>query len=99
VKSKLLHPEHIIDYIAMKFPHADAAVSWEDYLRDPARNELFDKIRTYDNLLNASRPGTDRATHAGLVAAASVMSNKKELFEQLTDPRKAEPWLEDTSFV
>ncbi len=99
VQSKLLHPEHVIDYIAMKFPHADAAVSWEDYLRDPARNALFDKISLYHNLLNASRPGTDRATHAGLVAAASVMSNNKELFEQLTDPRKAEPWLEDMSFV
>ncbi len=68
-------------------------------IRDPIRNALFDKIRPYDNLFNASRLGMDRATHAGLVAAASVMSKEKELFEQLTDPRKAAPCLEDTSLV
>ena len=68
-------------------------------IRDPIRNALFDKIRQYDNLFNASRPGMDRATHAGLVAAASVMANNKELFEQLTDPRKAAPCLEDTSLL
>ncbi|MEZ5042219.1 MAG: FAD-dependent oxidoreductase [Saprospiraceae bacterium] len=94
---KLFDPNKIADYMVMKFPHADAAVDWEDYLKDPLRNELFNKIKVFENLLNASRPGTDRATHAGLVAGRCSMSTNKDQFERLTDPRKAEPWLDEAA--
>jgi protoporphyrinogen oxidase len=88
----LFNPDKIFDSLVLKFPGADAAVSWDDYLKDPARGVLFQQIRQFSNLYNVNRPGTDRATHAGLSAAKCALENQKDKFEFWTNPLLERPW-------
>jgi protoporphyrinogen oxidase len=84
----------IESYKILKFSFANAAVSWTDYLSEPYKVELFNNIRAIGNVYNVNRAGTDRATHAGIAAAESIIAgNKKDWFEKKSDPMLKEPWL------
>ncbi len=89
----LFEPSKIIRYRVFNFPQVNAAASWSDNIKNKNQNALLKKLSAYDNLYNIARAGTDRATHAGLIAAESLMNKNKERFELLTDPCTPEPWL------
>ena len=76
----------------LKLRNANAAVSWKDYINDPQKLKLFNKMKLINNLYNISRPGTDCATYAGLMAAQCIVDGNKEVFEKFTDPTQIEPW-------
>lgn len=82
----------------LRFPNANAAVSWTDYLSEPYKVELFNSIKGISNVYNVNRAGTDRATHAGISSAEAILAgNKKEWFEMVTNPMLKEPWAENNS--
>ena len=92
--ANILNSENLEHYKVMKFPFADAAVSWRDYIEDPKKLEVYEQLKQFKNLYNVQRPGTDRATYAGIAAAQSIADNTKEHFELQTDPTVEKPWIE-----
>ncbi|MCB0736452.1 MAG: NAD(P)-binding protein [Bacteroidetes bacterium] len=92
--AKLFNSNLIEDFEVFKFKNANAAVSWMDYLNEPYKVELYERLKSIRNLYNVNRAGTDRATHAGICAARAIINNDKEHFEKVTDASKKEPWNE-----
>jgi protoporphyrinogen oxidase len=90
--SKLFNPDKIEDFLVFTLPHTNASEGWKDFIDEPFKVELFEKLKSIKNLYNVSRIGTDRATHAGLEAAKAIINNDKSIFELNTDPRMKEPW-------
>ncbi|MDN3641651.1 FAD-dependent oxidoreductase [Lutimonas halocynthiae] len=91
-KAHLINRENLQYHMIFKLPNTNPAVDWKDYLNEPHKVELYKKLKEIKNLYNVNRAGTDRATHAGLEAAAAIKFGSKELFEKYTDPRQKEPW-------
>ena len=91
-EADLFNPERCEDYRVIRLAHANAAVSWTDYLHEPAKLHWYEKIRSIINLYNVNRAGTDRAAHAGIKAAEAILSANKEEFERLTDATRHKPW-------
>jgi len=75
-------------------PGADAAMGWEDYREEGTRYKLFQQIETQSGLLNVSRPGVDKSTHAGLLAAAAIINpSLLPIFKRRSLPNLPQPWL------
>ena len=88
----LIDRKKLEHHMVFKLPHANAAVSWKDYLNEPHKEDLYQRLKDVPNLYNVNRAGTDRATHAGIEAAHAIINSNKERFEKLSDPRLKEPW-------
>ena len=72
------------DHLVLKLPGADAATKWQDWLTD-TRRQLLTAVQGIENLYNVNRPGTDKATYAGLQAAGAILTGDRSAFNRLTD--------------
>ena len=79
-------------FLVFKLKNANAAVSWEDFINDPAKVKLYEDLKMINNLYNINRAGTDCATYAGLLASESIQSKDKDSFERFTNPTSIDPW-------
>lgn len=84
-KFSLLAPDTCFDHLVLKLPGVDAATKWQDWITD-TRQQLLTAIRPIENLYNVNRPGTDKATYAGLQAAEAILTGDRTAFDRLTDP-------------
>lgn len=91
-QAALFSPQRCEDFRVIRMPHANAAVSWTDYLHEPVKREWYERIKDINNLYNVNRAGTDRAAHAGIKAAEAIFRNNKDEFERLTDATRHKPW-------
>lgn len=80
-KNKLFQRISIDDYLVFRNRNSDPAASWEDYITEESKMELFRNISTFSNLYQTNRTGTDRSTYAGLMAAESVLNNNRFGFD------------------
>ena len=94
--AKIFDKNDIEHTIVLKFKNANAAGTWEDFIHDPQKLKIHKTLIKMENLFNINRVGADRATHAGIVAANSIITNDKVTFEKLTDPTKIDPWIRDS---
>jgi len=77
----LFEPSTLIDSLVLTLPHADAATSWRDW-RSPLRTKLTETVGALGNLIDIQRPGTDKATAAGLLAADAILRDDDEHFDR-----------------
>ncbi len=92
ISARLLSRNECSDYLVIKCPHADPAVSWEDYVTDESRRKLFKSIENFTNLFHINRTGTDKSTYAGLMASRAIMDKDKSGFVKQTQPDAQSPW-------
>jgi protoporphyrinogen oxidase len=85
-KFDLIDTATCFDHLVLKLPGADAATKWQDWLTD-TRQRLLTAIQVFANLYYVNRPGTDKATYAGLKAAEAILMGDRTVFNQLADPR------------
>jgi len=83
-KFGLVAPTTCFDHLVLKLSGADAATKWQDWLTGTCR-QLLAAIQPIENLYNVNRPGTDKATHAGLQAAEAILTGDRIAFDRLTD--------------
>jgi protoporphyrinogen oxidase len=84
-KFGLVVPATCFDHLVLKLLGVDAATTWRDWLTD-TRRQLLTAIQGIENLYNVNRPGTDKATYAGLQAAEAILTGDRIAFDLRTDP-------------
>jgi hypothetical protein len=89
----LLSRDRCADHLVLKLPGADAATQWEIW-REEGTMQARGVVARVANLFDVNRPGTDRAFHAGLEAAAAILSGERAEFDRRTDPSAPMPWVE-----
>ncbi len=67
-----------IDFFVLRLPGINAATSW----RDDAWRNLLLMLNSFENLYNVNRPGTDKATYAGIEAASAILADDKSIFDR-----------------
>jgi protoporphyrinogen oxidase len=87
----LMTPERCTDHLVLKLPQVDAAARWESW-NDEATEHARSVAARVTNLYDVSRPGTDRAFHAGMQAAEAILSGERAEFDRSTDPSLPSPW-------
>jgi hypothetical protein len=90
--ARLVDPDSYTGHLVIKRPLADPAVSWEDYVTDTTRSELFKRVSQFSNLYQINRTGTDKSTHAALMAANAIIGKDRKQFIRQTKPDIAIPW-------
>jgi protoporphyrinogen oxidase len=66
------------DFSVLKLMDKKAALNWRDW--DNARqNAVLNAINRFDNFYYINRPGTDKATYAGLEAADAILSRNRDI--------------------
>lgn len=83
-RSSLIDPDACFDSLVLRLPGADAATDWRDWEIDGTRH-LAARLARFRNLYDVNRPGTDRATQAGLFAAKAILSGDRARFDAGTD--------------
>jgi protoporphyrinogen oxidase len=96
-KAQLISRSDCFDYLVFKSPGADPATSWEDYVNDESRAQLYKVLEGYANLFQISRTGIDKSTYAGLLAAKAIVSEDKREFTALTRPDIFTSWQANVS--
>ena len=84
-RARLIDPATCFDKLVLKLPGADAATGWREWESAEMR-PLMDELGAIRNLYVAARPGTDRATYAGLLAARAILSGDRGGFDDAPDP-------------
>jgi protoporphyrinogen oxidase len=84
--ARLLSRNDCTGYLVVKGPHADPAVSWEDYVADESRMKLFKTIERLTNLFQINRTGTDKAAYAALMASKAIVEKDRSEFVKRTKP-------------
>jgi len=79
--SGLIDPKTYLNSFILKLPGANAATSWRDWANNSIRS-LLQKIGEFENLYNINRPGTDKATYAGLEAAQAILDGDRKIFHE-----------------
>jgi hypothetical protein len=79
----LIAPEKCFDSLVLRLRGADAATSWQDWASDSRRQSMA-ALKAFPNLYNVNRPGTDKATYAGLEAAAAIVTGNRAIFDSET---------------
>lgn len=74
--------------LVLRLPGINAATKWQDWLSEERLN-LFAELKQFENLYNVNRPGTDKATYAGLEAAAAILSGDRLKFVRRTEPTRS----------
>lgn len=83
-RAGLVDPATCFDHLVLKLPGVDAATRWQDWLTT-SRRDLLTAIRVVRNLYDVNRPGTDKATYAGLLAAGAILTGDRTTFDRCTD--------------
>ena len=83
-RSSLIDPDTCFDSLVLRLPGVDAATSWRDREIDSMRHSAA-RLARFRNLYDVNRPGTDRATQAGLFAARAILSGDRARFDAGTD--------------
>lgn len=89
--SGLIDPDACLDSFVLRLPGANAATNWRDWASEPMR-ALLKVLGELENLYNVNRPGTDKATYAGLEAAEAILAGDRQIFDKemsLTLPASA----------
>jgi protoporphyrinogen oxidase len=81
----LVDPRRCFDHLVLRLPNGNASTGWREWQTDE-RRLLLDCFRQFENLYVVNRPGTDRATSAGLEAADAILSGERGHFDDDTDP-------------
>jgi protoporphyrinogen oxidase len=84
--SGILNREKVVDLWPLKFPGADAATDYRDWMT-AERRQLLNSLSKFENLYFVNRAGTDAASYAGLEAARAIMSGDRKSFDKASDPR------------
>ena len=79
VSSNLINRDKCFDHFVLKLPDSKAAINWRDW-DDPKQIQLLSFLTSFDNLYYVNRPGTDKATNAGLEAASAIIANDRDIF-------------------
>jgi protoporphyrinogen oxidase len=74
-RAGLIDPNRVFDTFVVRLPHANASTVSDDW-REPWMVRALDYIYNIRNLYETNRPGVDRATLAGLDAAAACRVGK-----------------------
>lgn len=84
----LIDPTKIIDSMLTRLDRCNAAASWRES-QESARLQMYAEIQSCHNLYHVYRPGTDWATFAGLMAAESIISGERGVFDRRADPTQS----------
>ena len=82
----LLSRADCTEYLVMKLPFADPAVSATDYVTDESRMKLFKTIEGFSNLFQINRTGTDKSAYAALMAAKAIVDKDRSEYVKKTRP-------------
>ncbi len=85
-ENKLLDKSTIADVWPLKFPGADAATDYRDWLTED-RRVLIGELSAFENLFFVNRAGADAASYAGMEAARAILSGSRTKFDRASDPR------------
>ncbi|SET66110.1 UDP-galactopyranose mutase [Nitrosomonas marina] len=77
--ARIIDPAACFDSFILKLPNVNAATSWRDW-ENSSTIDLMSKILTIRNLYYVNRPGTDKATYAGLEAARSIIMDDRRIY-------------------
>lgn len=91
-KSGLLNKKDCSEFLVLRGLKADPAVSFEDYVTDATRKDLYNQVSNFNNLYQINRTGTDKSTYAGIMAAKAIINNNKTNFDLFTNPELPSPW-------
>jgi hypothetical protein len=77
--ASLIDIDKCVDFFVLKLPNAKAAINWRDWDNEQ-HHELLNTINRFDNFYYINRPGTDKATYAGLEAAEAILSQNRDIY-------------------
>jgi protoporphyrinogen oxidase len=83
----LIDSNKLFDTLVVTMRRSNAAASWRDWQSD-IKVQLLEQIRRFENLYHVSRPGTDWATFAGMLAAEAVLNGCRSEFDRRADPTR-----------
>jgi len=92
INADLFEADSIEHHLVIKLPGVNAAGNWRSFVKDERSANLFGELQALINLYNISRAGTDRAAHAGIVAAQAIIDDNRKCFLDITDPSAPAPW-------
>ncbi|MFZ1633490.1 MAG: NAD(P)-binding protein [Chitinophagales bacterium] len=93
-KANLIDADKIINSKVLRIPFGEAGLSPKDYLVNEELRSAYNNVNLNPKLYYITRTGLDRSMHAGLLAAAAILENKRELFLSKTNQLATEPWLD-----
>ncbi len=76
--ASLIDIDKCVDFFVLKLPNAKAAINWRDWDNEQ-HHEMLNTINRFDNFYYINRPGTDKATYAGLEAAEAILSQNRDI--------------------
>jgi hypothetical protein len=77
----LIDASTCFDNFVLRLPGANAATSWRDWMGDALRDIRL-ALGSVSNLYDVNRPGTDKATYAGIEAANAILTGDKSIYER-----------------
>jgi protoporphyrinogen oxidase len=86
-ENRLIDSNKLFDTLVVTMRRSNAAASWRDW-RSDIKVQLLEQIRRFENLYHVSRPGTDWATFAGMLAAEAVLQGSRSEFDRRADPTR-----------
>ncbi len=93
-QANLIDADKIINSKVLRIPFGEAGLSPKDYLVNEELRSAYNNVSLKPNLYYITRTGLDRSMHAGLLAAAAILENKRDLFLSKTNQLATEPWLD-----
>jgi hypothetical protein len=87
VDNGLIDPRKLFDTLVANMRRSNAAATWRDW-QSAVKIQLLEQTRRFKNLYHVSRPGTDLATFAGLLAAEAIVKGSRAEFDRRADPTR-----------
>jgi protoporphyrinogen oxidase len=87
VENGLIDSAKLFDTLVVTMRRSNAAASWRDW-QSAVKLQLLEQIRRFENLYHVSRPGTDWATFAGMLAAEAALEGCRAEFDRRADPTR-----------
>ena len=81
----LIDAKACFDNLVLRLPHDNASTGWREW-QTQERCRILQGCRELENLFVVNRPGTDRATSAGLRAAAAISLGDRSRFDVEENP-------------
>lgn len=86
-ENALIDAKRLVDTSVAMMRRSNAAAGWRDW-QNPARLQLLERIRQFENLYYVNRPGADWATFAGMMAAEAILQRCRAEFDRRADPTR-----------
>ena len=78
-RASLIDIEKCVDFLVLRLMNKKAAINWRDWANS-RQHHMLNSINRFDNFYYINRPGTDKATYAGLEAAEAILSGNRDIY-------------------